>query len=473
MLGGQATGGLPSSQGMQRGMGGPGMGNMGGMHSMGGQLGRAPLAMQGPNSMSSMGMGARSGAPHNFGFDQRGGTGGGGLPGGGAQGSYNPSGDILAMLNKGGGGGHAIGAGGFDGPPSAAFDPSDFPVLGRGGGQGQLGGLEGVDVVGSAALGQQQQKEFSMEEDFPALPGAPGGGQAANNSLMTGGAGAPGMVEQFERMKLENYGDTQGGDAQGLGGPGLAAQPGGQDKYGMLGLLRFVARCSCAALLRAAGLLLLWPAALVCCALPACSCAASCRALLRAACAAHAACPHPVLMCLGARVRRSVIRMNNENLTLLALGCDLTQLGDACGRVCAAWHAVVMQHDWRLLAAMPCARAACPRRDLGWVQTADGARPAGLNLNASGDIYDTFNSPWDRGLQRKNEEYRWRPAAACRVRGVWAGRQGGCRRPRRAPALASCACQLPRNPACRASCLHSAAAPFWRRISLGDAIGKD
>ena len=31
---------------------------------------------------------------------------------------------------------------------------------------------------------------------------------------------------------------------------------------------------------------------------------------------------------------------------------------------------------------------------------------SGLNLNASGDIYDTFNSPWDRGLQRKNEEYR-------------------------------------------------------------------
>ena len=32
-----------------------------------------------------------------------------------------------------------------------------------------------------------------MEEDFPALPGAPGGGQAPNNSLMTGGAGAPGL----------------------------------------------------------------------------------------------------------------------------------------------------------------------------------------------------------------------------------------------------------------------------------------
>jgi len=87
-------------------------------------------------------------------------------------------------------------------------------------------------------------------------------------------------------MKLENY-----GDGPGMGGPGLPPQAGGQDKYGMLGLL-------------------------------------------------------------------NVIRMNNENLTLLALGCDLTRLG--------------------------------------------------LDLNASGDIYDTFNSPWDRGLQRKNEEYRSR-----------------------------------------------------------------
>lgn len=101
---------------------------------------------------------------------------------------------------------------------------------------------------------------------------------------MIGGAGAPGMMEQFQRIKLENYGDGPGG----MGGPGLPPQAGGQDKYGMLGLL-------------------------------------------------------------------SLIR-SNENLSLLALGCDLTRLG--------------------------------------------------LDMSASGDIYDTLNSPWDRGLQRKNEEYR-------------------------------------------------------------------
>ena len=51
-----------------------------------------------------------------------------------------------------------------------------------------------------------------------------------------GGMGA-GMVEQFQRMKLEsqNYAGEQGG----VGGPGgLAAQAAGQDKYGLLGLLR-------------------------------------------------------------------------------------------------------------------------------------------------------------------------------------------------------------------------------------------
>ena len=42
------------------------------------------------------------------------------------------------------------------------------------------------------------------------------------------------LVEQFQRMKLENY-----GDGQGMGGPGLGAQAGGHDKYGMLGLLRY------------------------------------------------------------------------------------------------------------------------------------------------------------------------------------------------------------------------------------------
>ena len=165
--------------------------------------------------------GVRSGGPQNFGAP--GGQGNySGLPPGG-QGGYNPG---------------PLGGGGYDGPPPSAFDPSDFPSLGgRGGGPGQLGAFDG-DVSGVSL----QQKEFSMEDDFPALPGAPGGGgQAANNSLMTGGAGAggmgAGMVEQFQRMKLEsqNYAGEQGG----VGGPGgLAAQAAGQDKYGLLGLLR-------------------------------------------------------------------------------------------------------------------------------------------------------------------------------------------------------------------------------------------
>ena len=90
------------------------MGNMGGMPSMGGQLGRGPLGMQGGGGPNlSLGMGQRSGGPQNFGFDPH----TRGAPGAGLQ---------------GGGGGYQ---GGYDGPPSATFDPSDFPVLGRAGGQ--------------------------------------------------------------------------------------------------------------------------------------------------------------------------------------------------------------------------------------------------------------------------------------------------------------------------------------------------
>ena len=67
-----------------------------------------------------------------------------------------------------------MGIGGYDGPSQVAFDPSDFPVLGRNPGTSSQSShsqpLEGSESVGSSSL--NTQKEFSMEEDFPALPGA-------------------------------------------------------------------------------------------------------------------------------------------------------------------------------------------------------------------------------------------------------------------------------------------------------------
>lgn len=110
-----------------------------------------------------------------------------------------------------------------------------------------------------------------MEEDFPALPSGTTGSSGPNNSLMTGGAGAPGMMEQFQRMKLDMGGQQDMASGQeGRGAP---------DRFGMLGLM-------------------------------------------------------------------GVIRMMDENLTTLALGTDLTTLG--------------------------------------------------LNLNASDNLYETFQSPWFR-----------------------------------------------------------------------------
>lgn len=79
-----------------------------------------------------------------------------------------------------------------------------------------------------------------MEEDFPALPGALSG-QGPNNSLMTGGAGAPGMVEQFQRMKMESQSLGDGGSQlPGSGGPSGAVQGDKPDRYGMLGLLSVI-----------------------------------------------------------------------------------------------------------------------------------------------------------------------------------------------------------------------------------------
>jgi CCR4-NOT transcription complex subunit 2 len=71
-----------------------------------------------------------------------------------------------------------------------------------------------------------------MEEDFPALPSGTTGSSGPNNSLMTGGAGAPGMMEQFQRMKLD-MGGQQGQDA----GNSSEGRP---DRFGMLGLMSVI-----------------------------------------------------------------------------------------------------------------------------------------------------------------------------------------------------------------------------------------
>ena len=181
--------------------------------------------MQGGGSMGTLGGIAR---PNNIGGHQ---GGGGGGPG------YGESGEILAMLNKGGMGVNG-GAGGQQLPPGinrGGLQGGGLASLSSGG-QGPVGTGAGVD--GIVGLGGASQTEFSMEDDFPALPGA-SSGQGPNNSLMSGaGTGSHAIVEQFHRMKMEGGGsDDHAGQASGGGGVGHGEKP---DRFGMLGLLNVI-----------------------------------------------------------------------------------------------------------------------------------------------------------------------------------------------------------------------------------------
>ena len=165
-------------------------------------------------------MGPSAGAPRGM----MGGGGGGSFGGGGGIPGPRGSGpDLLAMINKGGGGvgmgGSPFGAGpggmgmGGMGEDQTPFDMSEFPSLGgpppgvgRGGGLGGqpgaqgafggpqgafggmgpgqggvFGGMDGMGSMGADGYGamalQKPHPEFTIQnEDFPALPGAPGPG---------------------------------------------------------------------------------------------------------------------------------------------------------------------------------------------------------------------------------------------------------------------------------------------------------
>ena len=264
--------GLGMGLGNMQGGGGRGGGAQGGAGGGGGGMGgRVGMQGGGAGGMGSIGGVAR---PGNIGG---GGMGGGG--GGGVQQGYGDGGDLLALLNKGGMGGAALNVSGGQ-PLPAGMNRGGMSGLAPGG-QGPVGsgpgGEGGVPGMGSS------QTEFSMEEDFPALPGA-SSGQGPNNSLMSGSAsGSHGIVEQFQRMKMEGgVSDNQGPGMRG----GMHDK---QDKYGMLGLL-------------------------------------------------------------------DVIRMENENLTFVALGTDLTTLG--------------------------------------------------LNLNAAENLHETFMSPFVNNSQARTPDYQ-------------------------------------------------------------------
>ena len=254
------------------------------------------MGMAGQRSMPGLGVGVQpggsgiglgnAGAPLNGALNAGGrlgaGSGGFGAMQGAAQASYNPSGEILAMINKGQNiglglppsqplnmagtlppslsqpglppgaqGGPGLGLGmpppdlGGGGPPmggvpaSPSFDMSDFPSLGR---QPQSQPPPAVQHFRSQGGGlgqvpQPVQSEFAIQsEDFPALPGAAPASSGAANSY--GDGGGLGGVEAVLGLSKDAAGGG-GGGSDGLslpsGAPGSAS-----DRYGLMGLLSVI-----------------------------------------------------------------------------------------------------------------------------------------------------------------------------------------------------------------------------------------
>lgn len=262
--------GSMQQQSTNSGFGGGGMGVNnsfgGGVSGMGGSRGMPGLGGGVPGAGSGLqGLGTGAGAPLNGGLGGAGRLGGGGGGGGGGgfgmQGqpaSYNPSGEILAMINKG----QNLG--------SLGLPPNQSPLGNMGGamggglpvglnqpgmpsvGQGGPGGLGGLGLPGQPDLGQTMGSipstpSFDMS-DFPSLGNRPGGSAPASgmqqfrSGLQQGGLGGmaglggmPGVPQQqlppqsefaiqnedFPALPGAGPAPTGGGDPSGMGGSSI------------------------------------------------------------------------------------------------------------------------------------------------------------------------------------------------------------------------------------------------------------
>jgi CCR4-NOT transcription complex subunit 2 len=248
-------------------LGGPGVGNLAGFQQQ-----------QQQQQQQRVGIGGAMGGGGGLAGLPRGAGGIGGLGGGAGSYSNPPSGDLMSILNKAGGGGMGRQE---EGPPS--FNAADFPSLAS---AGQSGGRhssqDGSNETFAALLnsqkgpggmmggaGQQQGAPFG-DEDFPALPGASIGG-GSGFGRQEGAAGAAqlhqlqqqmgGVADQFENLRLQQQQQQQqqrllqqqqqqqqgGVGSGGVGGMKQAASPGGAkpgttgpDRFGLLGLLSVI-----------------------------------------------------------------------------------------------------------------------------------------------------------------------------------------------------------------------------------------
>ena len=243
--------------GLGGGQGAPGLNNsLGGVGQLGGGLGGVNAARLG--GMANSGMGGPA-----------------------AQSSYNPSGEILAMINKGqnlgmglpqshvmghpamqlpqalgqpggqpggmpgqGHGGLGLGMGGDLGMMNpAAFDMADFPSLG-----GRSTSFPPQFRPTPQAPAPVAPEFDVASEDFPALPASSGGGGGGGGGLGGGGLGGAlgrgglgGGLDAGMESVLGGMKDGLSHDDSGLGrGGGTGANGERADGYGLMGLLNVI-----------------------------------------------------------------------------------------------------------------------------------------------------------------------------------------------------------------------------------------
>jgi CCR4-NOT transcription complex subunit 2 len=251
---GNSFGGMQQSSNNSFG-GGMGANNSfgGGAGGMGGR-GMPGLGGGMPGGGSGLGLGGA--APHNSGLGGAGRLGGGGGSFGNMQGqpaSYNPSGEILAMINKGQQNLSSLGlppnqsalgmGGSMGGSLPVGLTPPGMPSV-QGGAPGGLGGLglPGQPDMGAPMGGIPSTPSFDMS-DFPSLgqraPSAPPGGMQQFRSGLQQGLGGglgmsmPGVPQQALPPQSEFA--IQNEDFPALPGAGPAPTGGGGHDGGLGG----------------------------------------------------------------------------------------------------------------------------------------------------------------------------------------------------------------------------------------------
>ena len=190
-----------------------GMAALNGTRAMGsgmdgfGQVPGGPNAVGPRPGMLQQGVGAGGGGAGDSGLLAMMGKGGAFMPGQPGLGPGNGFGGAVGGMGD-------LGRGEGEGD-TTPFDMSDFPSLGGAGGAGDPASLLVAEGYGAVAL-QKQHPEFSIQnEDFPALPGAPGPGGGGGKEMPREDDGSGGA---FAAQMGRGYQPGADGEAQHVAG---------------------------------------------------------------------------------------------------------------------------------------------------------------------------------------------------------------------------------------------------------------